>query len=245
MNNKNIIAIIPARGGSKGLKDKNISIFQGHPLIAWPIEYAKQSGVKMDIVVSTDSTAIADVAKSYGAMVPFLRTSEVSADLTTTEETLKFSLKEAEEALKKRYDLCCFLTCTDLFRKSGWIGKALKMLDLNPQVESVFVGSKTHKNFWQNQDSNLERLAKWMEVYSSRQVRKPVYREDTGLTCISRAQLWRTEKRIGNNVLIIEDERFETSIDIHSEFDLKLANLVFDMILEERPDDLPPMPARI
>ena len=45
MNNKNIIAIIPARGGSKGLKDKNISIFQGHPLIAWPIEYAKQSGV--------------------------------------------------------------------------------------------------------------------------------------------------------------------------------------------------------
>ena len=84
-----------------------------------------------------------------------------------------------------------------------------------------------------------------MEVYSSRQVRKPVYREDTGLTCISRAQLWRTEKRIGNNVLIIEDERFETSIDIHSEFDLKLANLVFDMILEERPDDLPPMPAKI
>ena len=48
-----------------------------------------------------------------------------------------------------------------------------------------------------------------------------------------------------NNVLIIEDERFETSIDIHSEFDLKLANLVFDMILEERPDDLPPMPAKM
>ena len=73
---------------------------------------------------------------------------------------------------------------------------------------------------------------------------KPVYREDTGLTCISKAELWRNQRRIGDNVLIIDDDRFETAIDIHSKFDLKLANIVFDMILEERPDDLPPMPVK-
>tara|TARA_A100001035_G_scaffold276646_1_gene272050 strand:+ start:2206 stop:2943 length:738 start_codon:yes stop_codon:yes gene_type:complete len=244
MNKKNIITIIPARGGSKGLKDKNLSMFKGHPLIAWPIEYAKQSGIEMDIIVSTDSPAIAEEAKSYGAMVPFLRTPEVSADLTTTEETLKFSLERAEEVLNKTYDLCCFLTCTDLFRRSGWISESLKMLELNSHVESVFVGNKTHKNFWQNQNNGFDRLAEWMKVYSNRQVRKPVYREDTGLTCISKAELWRNQRRIGDNVLIIDDDRFETAIDIHSKFDLKLANIVFDMILEERPDDLPPMPVK-
>ena len=55
----------------------------------------------------------------------------------------------------------------------------------------------------------------------------------------------RNKKRIGDNILIIEDDRFETSIDIHSKFDLKLANLVFDMLKNERPKDLPPIPNKV
>lgn len=243
-SNKKVVTIIPARGGSKGLANKNISIFQDHPLIAWPIEYAKQSRLDMDIVVSTDSSEIADVAKKYGALVPFMRTQEVSGDLTTTEETLQFSLRKTEEILNKKYDLCCFLTCTDLFRKAGWIEHAYNQMNLDPGLDSVFVGNKTHKNFWQSDEDSYFRLASWMKIYSSRQIRKPVFREDTGLTCMSKSELWRNKKRIGDNILIIEDDRFETSIDIHSKFDLKLANLVFDMLKNERPKDLPPIPIK-
>tara|TARA_B100000614_G_scaffold260810_1_gene288660 strand:+ start:1686 stop:2429 length:744 start_codon:yes stop_codon:yes gene_type:complete len=243
--NQKILTIIPARGGSKGLPNKNISLFKHHPLIAWPIEYAKQSEVDTDIIVSTDSSDIAEVAIKYGAKVPFLRTQEVSGDLTTTEETLKFSLQQTEEIYNKKYELCCFLTCTDLFRKPGWISQALNYMNSDPKLESVFVGNKTHKNFWENKKNSYYRLTDWMKVYSSRQVRQPVFREDTGLTCLSKSNLWREMKRIGDNVLIIEDNRFETAIDIHSKFDLDLANIVFDMIANERPHDLPPIPQQI
>ena len=87
------IVIIPARGGSKGLPNKNIALFQGHPLIAWPIQYAKNSNLVSEIIVSTDSEKIASEAISYGAQVPFMRTKEVSSDMATTEATLKFSLE--------------------------------------------------------------------------------------------------------------------------------------------------------
>jgi CMP-N,N'-diacetyllegionaminic acid synthase len=245
--NLNTIIVIPARGGSKGLPGKNISLFHGHPLIAWPIEYAKKSALASDIVVSTDSEEIAEVAIKYGAQVPFLRTDEVSCDLATTEATLKFSLIEAEKKLNTHYDLCCFLTCTDLFRTSNWIDQGITFLQNNPEFESFFVANKTHKNFWEFDatTNQYNRLAQWMSVYSSRQIRKPIFREDTGLTCISRAHLWKSERRIGDIIKIEEDDRFETSIDIHSSFDLFLANTVFKWLLENSPATLPPIPSPV
>lgn len=248
MTNKPLktIVIIPARGGSKGLPDKNISLFHGHPLIAWPIQYAKQSNLVSDIVVSTDSEKIAETAMVYGAKVPFLRPEDVSSDLATTEATLQFSLREAEKKLNTEYDLCCFLTCTDLFRTSNWIDQGIEFLANNKNYDSFFVANKTHKNYWQYDEnsSRYNRLADWMSVYSSRQIRKPIFREDTGLTSISRSSLWRNQKRIGDLNEILVDDRFETSIDIHSSFDLFLANTVFDWMLEHDPDNLPPIPVK-
>ena len=241
------IVIIPARGGSKGLPDKNISLFHGHPLIAWPIQYAKQSNLVSDIIVSTDSEQIAESAMAYGAKVPFLRTEDVSSDLATTEATLQFSLRESEKQLKTEFDLCCFLTCTDLFRTSNWIDQGIEFLSENTNYDSFFVANKTHKNYWQFDEntSRYERLADWMSVYSSRQIRKPIFREDTGLTCISRSSLWRNQKRIGDLNQILEDDRFETSIDIHSSFDLFLANTVFEWMLENDPNNVPPIPVKV
>ena len=73
------IAIIPARSGSKGVKDKNIRLLNGIPLMAYTIEAAITSGIFEEIMVSTDSVEYAEIAKSYGASVPFLR-SEVNAE---------------------------------------------------------------------------------------------------------------------------------------------------------------------
>ena len=75
-----------------------------------------------------------------------------------------------------------------------------------------------------------------MEFYSSRQEKKPIYREDTGLACASRAALWRVGKRIGDNVDMIINENFETSIDIHNEFDFFIAEKALEYLKEHNPE---------
>ena len=94
----------------------------------------------------------------------------------------------------------------------------------SPDLESVFVGHKTHKNFWEKNDEGYwQRLRPWMAEYSSRQVRRFVVREDTGLACASRAYLWREGRRIGDKVEILLNDDDFTGIDIHSQDDLELA----------------------
>lgn len=82
------VAVIPARGGSKRIPGKNCKLFAGKPMIAWPIEAAKASGVFEQILVSTDSDEIAEAARQYGAEVPFRRPAELSDDLTPTAPVL-------------------------------------------------------------------------------------------------------------------------------------------------------------
>ena len=101
---------------------------------------------------------------------------------------------------------------------------AVKKLKSSRYLESVFSGYKTHKNFWEkNSKGNWVRLRGWMKNYSSRQIRRYIIREDTGLACASRTKLWRQGKRIGNKVDIIENSDSFTSIDIHNNEDLLLA----------------------
>ena len=98
------ICIIPARAGSKGIKNKNIKVINGHPLIAYVISIAKKSNMFDSILVSTDSIKIANISKKYGAEVPFLRRIEFAGDLTTTEDTLKNALLEYEKFSKIKFD---------------------------------------------------------------------------------------------------------------------------------------------
>ncbi len=110
------ICVIPARGGSKGLPGKNIKVFNGKPLIAWPIIAAKACKKIDEVVVTTDSFDIAEKAQLFGATVPALRPAKLAGDNTTTEDTLKYALNQFEESTNQRFDLCVFLTCTDIFR---------------------------------------------------------------------------------------------------------------------------------
>jgi len=222
-----VICIIPARGGSKGLINKNILELNGEPLIARPIRHAKESGVVDTVIVTTDNEEIAKVAKQNGAIVPFLRPKELSGDLITTEETLKHAILTYEKMIGKKFDIAVFLTATDIFRKNTWITEAVKILKKKPDVESVFVGYKTHKNYWEkDKNGKWVRLREWMSIYESRQIRKFIVREDTGLSCASRAYLWRKGRRIGDNVEIIVQDNNLSFIDIHTKKDLELANLI-------------------
>ncbi len=218
------LCIIPARGGSKGLPRKNVALLAGKPLVCWPVLAAQMSGVIDTVFVSTDDQEIAEAAQSVGAEVPFLRDSDLALDTTTTEETLKQALLSFEDHKNTRYDIAVFLTCTDVFRDPNWIEQAVTALKKNPELESAFSVCETHKNYWHEvQGGQFERILPWMKTYSNRQVRKKIYREDTGLACASRAQLWRDGLRIGDRVQLIVNDLSETSIDVHTAFDLFLA----------------------
>lgn len=230
------LCIIPARGGSKGLPRKNIRPLAGRPLIHWPIRAALASGVVDRVFVSTDDAEIADCARMAGADVPFLRPAALAEDLTTTEATLQQALLAYEAHAGERWDVCVFLTATDVFREPDWIAQAVRALIDTPELESAFAAHRTTKNYWHRTDAgDWARVLPWMRAYSSRQVRASVYREDTGLACASRAQLWRDGRRIGDRVHLIPNDRTETAIDIHTEFDLFLAEKAIEYLAEHEP----------
>jgi CMP-N-acetylneuraminic acid synthetase len=231
------ICIILARGGSKGLKNKNLRKLNNKPLIYYPIYYAKKSKVIDNIVVSTDSQTIAKVARSFGAEVPFIRPKKLALDSTTTESSLKHALISYETLHKTKFDICVFLTATDVFRETKWITNSVKILKKNKNIESVFSGYKTHKNFWEwnKRSKKWIRIRPWMKKYASRQIKKnKIIREDTGLACASKASLWRKGKRIGDKVHILINEDSFSSIDIHDKNDLDLANFAYKLRFKKK-----------
>ena len=226
---KKIICIILARGGSKGLKKKNLRKVNGKPLIYYPIKDALKTKIIDDIIVSTDDKKIAFFAKKYGAKVPFIRPKKLSGDLATTESCLKHALLTYERENKVKYDYGVFIGATDIFRDINWIIEGVKILNKNKKTESVFSGHVTHKNYWEKKNNKWIRLRKWMSKYSSRQIRRKVVREDTALACVSRTELWRKGRRIGNNVEIIQNNDPFTTLEIHDLQDLKLVNAAYKL----------------
>lgn len=218
-----VICIIPARGGSKGLKLKNLRKVDGKPLLYYPINAAIKSKACDTVFVSTDSKKIADAAKKLGAEVPFLRKAKFSEDLTTTEATLQNALLEYEEYVGKKFDICVFLTCTNIFRKVEWIKLAVNQLKKNSKLDSVFSVHHLYKHFWHYKKNKPKKVLSWMKEYTSRQIAPKLFREDTGITCATRARFWRKGKRIGNNVKFIINKDAITGLDIHNEMDLEIA----------------------
>lgn len=222
------ICIIPARGGSKNLKNKNIKKLNNKPLIFYPINAAKKSGVCDHIFVTTDSSKIALHAKKFGAEVPFLRKKKYSYSMTTTEETLKHALLSYEKFYNIKFDICVFLTCTNFFRKTEWVKKAVNNLKKNSKLDSSFVVTKLYRHFWHElKNKKPEKIAKWMKNYTSRQIAPNMYREETGLACATRAKFWRKGKRIGNNVKFIISDHSYTGFDVNDYDDYEIIKKIF------------------
>ncbi|MGD9239786.1 MAG: pseudaminic acid cytidylyltransferase [Desulfobacterales bacterium] len=130
------VAIIPARGGSKRIPDKNIKPFLGKPIIAYSIETAKISGLFDRIIVSTDSQTIAHTAKEYGAEVPFMRPKNLSDDFTPTAPVLLHALKwMSENEVRSNYVCCIYATAP--FIQPDYIKKGLGLI-MSKRVSSVF-----------------------------------------------------------------------------------------------------------
>ena len=119
------------------------------------------------------------------------------------------------------FDICVFLTATDIFRSPAWISEAVNALLQDETLESAFAVHKTTKLLHKDEFGKWNRLLPWMRNYSNRQIRSAIYREDTGLASASRSWLWREGRRIGDkNHMIINDDfeklyRYTYQIDLY------------------------------
>ncbi len=127
------VAFVPARSGSERVPGKNVRPLAGHPLLAYAVETSLQSGVFERVVVSTDSEEIAEVARWYGAEVPFLRPVEYATATSPDVEWLRFTL----ERLDGGYDLFAIVRATNPFRGPATVRRGLEQLLATPEADSL------------------------------------------------------------------------------------------------------------
>ena len=137
------IAIIPARSGSKGLKDKNIRLLNGKPLMAYSIEAALDSGVFDAVMVSTDSEKYAEIAGKFGAEVPFLRSDELASDTATSRDVI-LDVLNRYEAGGKTFDTFTLLQPTSPLRTAGDIINAYDIFTQKKACAVVGVTETEH-----------------------------------------------------------------------------------------------------
>lgn len=129
------IAIIPARGGSKRIPRKNIKSFMGKPILAYSIEAALQSGLFDEVMVSTDDAEIAEIAKQYGAKVPFMRSAATSNDYAGTDDVL-LEVLDRYKAEGEEFDVLCCIYSTAPFVTPQRLTEAYEKL--GPDADYVF-----------------------------------------------------------------------------------------------------------
>ena len=180
INGKSVIAIIPARAGSKGLPGKNIKKLCGKPLIAWSIEAGLESQYIDEVMVTTDSEEIAGVAREFGASVPFMRPAELSSDTSTSVDVINHALNFYQSNLQKFFDYTVLLEPTSPLRVKEDIDNAIKRLLENPLATAVvgicktesqnpaFLIKKNINNFlvgYENSDMKILRRQDISDVY--------------------------------------------------------------------------------
>jgi CMP-N,N'-diacetyllegionaminic acid synthase len=176
---KKALAIVPARGGSKGLPGKNIRPMCGKPLIAWTIEQAAKSLLLDDVLVSTDSQEIAAVARRYGGNVPFLRPASLAGDHSSTYDVIRHALDYCEQSNGVRYDYVVLLEPTSPLRADDDIDRMLAALSVASEDFDaiVSVGQVDHHPSIMKRitDRRVEPFAAELVQASRRQDNCPAY----------------------------------------------------------------------
>jgi len=155
----NILALIPARGGSKGLPGKNLRLLHGKPLIAYSILAARSSSLIDRVLVSTDDPRIAEVAVEYGAEVPFMRPKELATDSSSIGDTVYYSLKKLSEEYEYAPDYVVEMYPTSPFRTKALVDMLLEILLKGfTQVKTVKKISAENKFFHADSQSQVQML---------------------------------------------------------------------------------------
>lgn len=185
MEQKHIVAIIPARGGSKSIPKKNIKFLNGIPLLAYSIAAAERSKLVDRIIVSTDDEVIADLAKEWGAEVPFLRPKELAGDTTTDFPVIEHAVRWLEANEDYRADVVVQLRPTSPLRPSGLVDEAIQKLLENPLADSVRTITPSGENpykMWEIENGQLQPLlhSSFHEAYNMPRQELPATYWQTG-----------------------------------------------------------------
>lgn len=133
----NSVAIIPARGGSKRIPRKNLKLFDGVPMIVRSIRTAIDSGLFSQVVVSTDDPAIAELARSAGAQVPFMRPAALADDFTGTAAVIAHALQALREQ-GQQFDYACCIYATAPLLQARFLKQGLQLLEQHPDRSFAF-----------------------------------------------------------------------------------------------------------
>lgn len=160
MNEPRAVALVPARAGSKRVRNKNVRELAGHPLLAYTLHAARESGLFAAVVVSTESPDIAAVAARYGGEVPFLRPEEMAGDISPDIEWVEYTLRRLREA-GRGYDCFSLLRPTSPFRRSDTIQRAWKRFRECADADSIRAVEKCRQHpmkMWVVEDDRLQPL---------------------------------------------------------------------------------------
>ncbi len=179
IDGKSVIAIIPARGGSRGLPGKNIRPLCGKPLLAWSIQSALKSRYVDEVLVSTDADEIANIAIAFGAQAPFRRPAELAGDNATTLAAVEHALDFYRERLRRQFDLLVLLEPTSPLRQDSDVDTMLESLTGNwDRFDSIVsIGEvREHPSLMKRiKDASIEPYCDGLEQTTRRQDNPPAY----------------------------------------------------------------------
>ena len=220
------IAIIPARSGSKGLRDKNIRELNGKPLMAYTIEAAIHSGEFAEVMVSTESNKYAEIASAYGASVPFLRSQKTATDTAGSWEVVEEVLEKYAEKGQK-FDTFCLLQPTSPLRTAKDIQNAYKLYREKAGFAVVSVCEAEHSPLWCGQLPDNGELAGFIDPENTRQRQAggTFYRLNGAIYLVDTTKFSKTHflYQQGSYAYIMPQEH---SVDIDTIIDFKFAELL-------------------
>ena len=222
------LIVVPARGGSKGIPKKNIYPLKGTPLLAYTLEVIQKAELAdTDVVVSTDSEEIADVARAYSGVDVIRRPDSISGDRASTEDALLHALDVMEEKNKRCYDAVITLQPTSPFRQSKTLREFVAAYEAQKkEYDALLSLHETRSDYWvKKDDGTFGRL--YPEAPRRRQEREPLYVENSAYYITGVSALRETHLVLGNRVsgfLISERE----GLDINEPADLRMAEAIME-----------------
>jgi len=227
------IAVIPARGGSKRIPRKNIKLFDGLPIIAYAIKAAKESEVFDEVFVSTDDEEIANVAVSFGATIPWLRSKDLSDDFTTTVSVMQDAVKRLILSQMDLQNICCIYPATPLL-KPNFLSQGLKILE-DGDWDYVFSGlsasTPPQRYFSLGASREVEMLFPEFEVTRTQDFGH-IY-HDAGQFYWGRKSSWESGLPIFSSKSTILEIPGKSAVDIDTSEDWHYAEVLFNLVKGE------------
>jgi N-acylneuraminate cytidylyltransferase/CMP-N,N'-diacetyllegionaminic acid synthase len=222
-----ILALIPARSGSKRIPNKNIRQLCGKPLIAWSIEQASGARYIDKIVVSTESPFIASIARRYGVDIPFLRPNKLATDKAKSLDVILHTLN-FYESKKDIFDIVVLLQPTSPLRKSSDINKAIEKLLTSKAKSIVSVCKEEHSPLWSVTLTKNNKIGPFLKKNTDKQNGQslPVFYRINGAIYVANINYLKQNKGFFGKSTFAYIMPPERSVDIDTTFDFKIADFL-------------------